>query len=83
MEAEFVACFGTIIQTLWLRNFISGLCIVDSIDRLLKMYCNNFSTIFLFKNDKYSKGVNHINIKYFSVKEEMLKKRLSIESLLA
>ncbi|XP_074298847.1 secreted RxLR effector protein 161-like [Silene latifolia] len=31
MEAEFVACFEATIHALWLRNFISGLGIVDSI----------------------------------------------------
>ena len=32
MEAEFVACFEATNQALWLRNFISGLKIVDNID---------------------------------------------------
>ncbi|XP_074297230.1 secreted RxLR effector protein 161-like [Silene latifolia] len=31
MEVEFVACFEATIHALWLRNFISGLGIVDSI----------------------------------------------------
>jgi len=38
MEAEFVACFEATIQANWLWNFISGLGIVDSIARSLKMY---------------------------------------------
>src|SRR3954470_19366687 len=33
MEAEFVACFETTIQSLWLRNFTLGLGFVDTIDR--------------------------------------------------
>ena len=47
MEAEFVACFKATIQANWLRNFISGLGIVDSIARPLKMYCDNSAAIFL------------------------------------
>ena len=39
MEAEFEACFKATIHGLWLRNFISGLRIVDSIAKLLKIYC--------------------------------------------
>ena len=67
MEAEFVACFEATIQANWLWNFISGLGIIDNIDRSLKMYCDNSATIFISKNDKYSKGVKHMELKYFAV----------------
>ena len=49
MKAEFVACFETTIQANWMQNFILGLEIVDSIARLLKMYCDNFETIFFLR----------------------------------
>ena len=49
MEAEFVACFEATVQGLWLRNFISGLGIVDSIAKLLKIYCDNIATVFFSK----------------------------------
>ncbi|KAK4583164.1 hypothetical protein RGQ29_026094 [Quercus rubra] len=38
MEAEFVACYEATTQALWLRNFIIGLKIVDSISRPLKIF---------------------------------------------
>jgi len=71
MEAEFVACFEATVQANWLRNFISGLRVVDSIAKPLKIYCDNFATVFFSKNDKYSKGVKHMALKYFVVKEEV------------
>ena len=46
MEIEFVAYFEAIIQANWLRNFISGLGIVDSIVRPLEMYCDNSTIVF-------------------------------------
>ena len=49
MKAEFVVCFEATIQANWLRNFISGLGIVDSIARPLKMYCDNSATIFFVR----------------------------------
>ena len=49
MKAEFVVCFEVTIQTNWLRNFISGLGIVNSIARPLKMYCDNSATIFFLR----------------------------------
>uniref|UniRef100_A0A2N9GG85 Reverse transcriptase Ty1/copia-type domain-containing protein n=1 Tax=Fagus sylvatica TaxID=28930 RepID=A0A2N9GG85_FAGSY len=41
MEAEFVACFEATVHGLWLRNFISGLGIVDSVSKPLRIYCDN------------------------------------------
>ncbi|XP_057981118.1 secreted RxLR effector protein 161-like [Malania oleifera] len=67
MEAEFVACFEATILALWLRNFISGLGIVD--------------TIFFSKNDKYSNGATHMKLKYLAVKEEVRKQTVLIEHI--
>lgn len=73
MEAEFVACFEATIQGLWLRNFISRLGVVDSISKPLKIYCDNSAAVFFSKNDKYSKGAKHMELKYLSIKEEVQK----------
>jgi len=76
MGPEFVACFEATIQANWLRNFISGLRVVDNISKSLKIYCDNSATIFFSKNDKYSKGAKHMELKYFVVKEEVQKRRV-------
>lgn len=79
LEAKFVACFDATSQALWLKNCISSLTIVDNINRSLKIYCDNFVAVFLSKNDKYSKSIKHIDIKYLYVKEEVLKQKVLIE----
>jgi len=71
MTAEFVAFFEATIQANWLRNFISRLRVVDSIFKPLKIYCDNSIAVFFSKNDRYSKGVKDIELKYFVVKEEL------------
>ncbi|XP_042974887.1 secreted RxLR effector protein 161-like [Carya illinoinensis] len=81
MEAEFVACFEATVHGLWLRNFISGLGVVDSIERPLRIYCDNSSAIFFSKNDRHSKGAKHMELKYLSVKEEVQKQTMSIEHI--
>lgn len=58
MKAEFVACFEATIQANWLRNFISGLGIVDSIARPLKMYCDSFATIFFVRTTSTLRVLN-------------------------
>lgn len=50
-EHECVAFFEDAIHLLWLQNFISGLGIVESIPKPLKIYCDNSATVFFSNND--------------------------------
>ena len=52
MEAQFVACYEVTTQPLWLRNFIIGLMIIDSISRHLKIFCDNSAVVFFSKNNR-------------------------------
>jgi len=70
MESEFVTCFEAIVQANWLQKFISRLGVVDNISKLLNIYCDNSTTIFFSKNDKYSKGAKHMELKYLTVKKK-------------
>ena len=80
MEVEFVAYFEATIQGSWLRN-LSRTWIVDFIANLLRIYYDNTAILFFSKDDKYSKGDKHIKLKYFTVKEEIQKQRMSIEHI--
>ena len=81
MEAEFVTCYETTIHALWLRNFILGLGVVDTITKSLKIYCDNSAAVFFSKNDKYSRGTKHMELNYFDVKEEVYKQKVCIEHI--
>jgi len=52
MESEFVSCFEATLHGVWLKSFMSGLRVVDSISRPLKLYCDNFVVVFMSKNNK-------------------------------
>ena len=54
MEATFVTCYEASNQAIWLRNFITGSCIVDSIERPLRTNCDNKATELYFKNNRSS-----------------------------
>ena len=45
------------------------------------MYCDNFIEVFFSKNDKYSEGAKNMELKYFVVKEEVQKQRVSKEHI--
>ena len=74
-----MACFEATVQANWLQNFISGLGVVDSIAKPLKIYCDNSTTVFFSKNEKYSKSAKHMELKYFVIKGEVQKRRVLIE----
>lgn len=71
MEAEFMTCFETSVHALSPRKLISGLRIADSIAKPLKIYCDSAAVVFFSKNDKYSKGAKHLELKYLAVKDEV------------
>ena len=78
MEVEFVACFEAIVQSLWLHNFIGGLGIIGIISKPMRIYCDNAAAIFFSKNDRYSTGAKHMDLKYLSVKENVQNQRVQI-----
>ena len=78
MEAEFIACFEAIVQSLWLRNFINGLSIIGTIAKQMRIYCDNAAAVFFSKNDRYTKGAKHMDLKYLSIKEEVQNQRVQI-----
>ena len=71
MEAEFIACFEATVQSLWLLNFFNGLSIIGTIAKQMRIYYDNEAAVFFSKNDRYSKGAKHMDLKYLSVKEEV------------
>ena len=68
---EFVACFEASSHALWLQNFVSGLGVVDSIAKPLRIYCDNTTAVFFSKNGKFSSGSKHMDLKYLVVKERV------------
>ena len=54
---------------------------IDSIVKLLKIFCDNTVVVFFSKNDKYSSGSKHIKIKFLVVRERVYKQQASIENL--
>ena len=81
MEAEFVACYEATSQALWLRNFITGLRVVDSISKPMRIYCDNSAAVFFSKNNKSGSRNKHIDIKYFVVRENVQNHRIIIEHI--
>ena len=81
MEAKFVSCFEATSQDVWLKSFIYGLRVMDSISRPLRIFCDNSVAVFLAKNNKSGSRSKHINIKYLVIREHVKEKQVVIEHI--
>lgn len=63
----------------WLKNFVSGLNIVDFISNPVKLYCDNASVVFYPKNEKGSSSSKYITSNY--VVSIRLKKGIQLLSI--
>ena len=71
MYVEFVACYEATELVNWLKKFIPGLRVVDSIERPLRLYCDNKPAVEYTHNNKSSGAAKHIDIKYYIVKDKV------------
>jgi hypothetical protein len=56
MYVKFVACYEATGQAMWLKKFVPGLRVVDSIERPLKLYCDNETAVLYAHNNKKNQG---------------------------
>ena len=78
MEAKFVSYFEATSHGVWLKSFISGFRVVDSISMLLRMYYDNSAAVFMAKNNKSGSRSKHIDIKYLAIRERVKEKKVVI-----
>jgi hypothetical protein len=71
MKAEFISCYQACNQAIWLRNFVTGLRIMETIQSPLKIYCDNKSTVLYSNNNMSSSKSKHIGIKFLAVKKRV------------
>jgi hypothetical protein len=81
MYAEFLACYEAVRQAMWLKKFVPGLRVVDSIERPLKLYCNNEPAVLYAHNNKKTNAARHINIRFYVVKKKIQDQTISLEHI--
>jgi hypothetical protein len=66
---------------MWLKNFIPGLRVVDSISKLLTIYCDNKAAFFFSHNNKSSGAAKHIDLRYLVVRERVQYRTINLEHI--
>ena len=71
MIAEVIACYEASSHEVWLRNFVTGLRILEGIERPLKLYCDNKFTVLYSNNNRSLYKSKHVDINFLVVKEKV------------
>ena len=71
-----MACYEATCHAIWLRNFILASEVNYSISRLLKLFCDNSTTISFFRSTSLFK---HIDVEFLFVKEKVAESLISVE----
>nr|GEU30768.1 UBN2_2 domain-containing protein [Tanacetum cinerariifolium] len=81
MMAEYVSVYNVKCHAMLLRNLITGLKIINSISRPLKIYCDN-SAAMSFSNSHSSTGAGlYLDTKYLFVHERVEEQSISIKHI--
>jgi hypothetical protein len=79
MMAEYIAVYNATCHGMLLRNLITGLKVVNSISRPLKLYCDNSASV-SFSNSNSSTGAGlYLDTKYLFVRERVEENKICIE----
>ncbi|KAJ8765482.1 hypothetical protein K2173_014604 [Erythroxylum novogranatense] len=78
---KFVVCYRAATRVIWLRNLISELFVVDSIARLIRLYCDNLTAVLFSNNNKNIIGSKHLEVKYLTIKELIQKDEVEVEHI--
>ncbi|PRQ56536.1 putative RNA-directed DNA polymerase [Rosa chinensis] len=72
MQAEYIAVYEGVCESLWIKNFLMQNKVLKSIvSGALKIFCDNVAAVFFAKNSKRSNNSKHIDLKYYSVRQRV------------
>jgi len=63
-EAEFISCYEAASHGVWLKSFILGLRVMNSIWHPIRMCYDNPAVVFMAKNNKSGSWSKHIDIRF-------------------
>ena len=62
MHTDFIATYEATRQLIWMKKFVPRLRVVDSVERPLRIYCDNEPAVFHSYNNKSSGAAKFIDI---------------------
>ncbi|GJU77076.1 retrotransposon protein, putative, ty1-copia subclass [Tanacetum coccineum] len=70
-EAEYIVASEAAMEAVWIRKFISGLGIVPTINKPIKMFCDNSAALHFANEPGVQRGARHYHRRYHYVRESI------------
>nr|GEX90242.1 zinc finger, CCHC-type [Tanacetum cinerariifolium] len=70
-EAEYIDASVAAMEAIWIRKFISGLGIVTTISKPIRMFCDNSAALHFAKELGVQRGARHYHRRYHYVRESI------------
>nr|GEV41905.1 hypothetical protein [Tanacetum cinerariifolium] len=71
IEAEYIAASEAAIEAVWIKKFISGLGIVPTINKPIKMFGNYSAALYFANEPRVQRGARHYHMRYHYVRESI------------
>ncbi|CAL9020658.1 unnamed protein product [Prunus brigantina] len=71
MQAEFLAIYEATSMAMWLKNFMSMLKVVDSMQRPIQLWNDNSAAVYFAKGNRRSSRMRHLQLNFLSAKEKI------------
>nr|GEV98946.1 hypothetical protein [Tanacetum cinerariifolium] len=68
-KAEYIVASEAAMEVVWIRKFISGLCIAPTINEPIKMFCDNSAALLIANEPGVQRGTRHYHKRYHYVRE--------------
>ncbi|KAI5352350.1 hypothetical protein L3X38_005241 [Prunus dulcis] len=81
MQAKFIACYEATCQAIWLKNFLTSLTVLGTIERLIQIWNDNSSAVLFAKGNKRSIGGKPLSLKFQYVKEKVSEGCIALDHL--
>ncbi|GJX73241.1 putative RNA-directed DNA polymerase [Tanacetum coccineum] len=81
MMAEYVSVYNATCHAMLLRNLITGLKIINSISRPLRIYCDNSAAVSFSNSNSSTEAGLYLDTKYLFVRERVEEQRICIEHI--
>lgn len=75
--AEYIALSTTVIETLWVSQFIKEISNINM--QPIKVHCDNTNSIKLAKSDAYRERLKHIDVRFHHIRDDFEKEKITVE----
>ncbi|KAI5312615.1 hypothetical protein L3X38_041788 [Prunus dulcis] len=79
--SEFIACYEATCQAIWLKNFLTSLKVLGTVEKPIQIWKDNNSAVLFAKGNKRSIRGKPLSLKFLSVKENISEGSIAMDHI--